>query len=70
MEVKSVSTVLSMINNNKLLFANPLSNINCFDFSSSIFSMAGLMCGSQVAGRRSQVADHCFTNTESILNIL
>ena len=37
---------------------------------------AGLICRSQVAGRRSQVAGrrsrvagHCFTNTESILNI-
>ena len=30
---------------------------------------AGLICRSQVAGRRSRVAGDCFTNTESILNI-
>ena len=32
--------------------------------------MAGLICRSQAAGRRPRVAGHCFTNTESILNIL
>ena len=41
----------------------PFGNLN-------IVKTAGLICRSQVAGRRLQVAGHCFTNTESILNIL